>query len=144
MQTQIDIDRPREEVAAYVADPDNATAWYRNIASVEWRSPKPAGVGSRIAFVAQFLGRRLAYTYEIKEIVPGRRFVMGMADGPFAMETTYEWSDAAGGGTHMTLRNRGNPTGFSKLTAPMMAAAMKRANSKDLALLKQILETPAT
>jgi hypothetical protein len=61
VQTEIEIDRPRTEVSAYAADPDNATAWYRNTTSVEWKTPKPLAIGSRLAFVAQFLGRRLTY-----------------------------------------------------------------------------------
>jgi uncharacterized protein YndB with AHSA1/START domain len=137
--TQIEIARPREEVAAYATDPDNATAWYENIERVEWQTEPPLAVGSRIAFTARFLGRRLAYTYEIRELVPGERLVMSTADGPFPMETTYEWAESAGG-TQMTLRNRGEPSGFSKVAAPMMAAAMRRANKKDLERLKQILE----
>lgn len=140
VQTQIDIERPRAEVAAYAADPDNATAWYKNIKAVEWKSPRPLAVGSRIAFVAQFLGRRLAYTYEVTAMIPGERMVMGTADGPFAMETTYTWQDTPSGGTRMTLRNRGNPSGFANVVAPLMAGAMRRANRKDLARLKAILE----
>ena len=138
--TETVIDRPRPDVAAYVSDVDNATAWYRNIKSVEWETEKPARVGSRIAFVARFLGRTIAYTYEVREHVPGERFVMSTAQGPFAMETTYTWADESGGGTRMTLRNRGEPSGFSGFAAPLMAGAMKRANTKDLALLKSILE----
>ena len=143
--TRTQIDRPREAVAVYASDPDNATQLYVNIISVEWETPRPAELGSRIAFVAQFLGRRIAYTYEVIDLIPGERFVMATADGPFAMETTYEWADTpSGGGTVMTLRNRGNPQGFSRLTAPMMAAAMRRANRKDLARLKEILEGDTT
>jgi hypothetical protein len=127
-------------VAAFASDPDNATRWYRNIETVEWKSPGPLGVGSRIAFVASFLGRRLEYTYEVREMVPGERFVMSTADGPFPMETTYTWSDAAGGATTMTLRNRGEPEGFSRVGAPLMAVAMRRENRKDLARLKELLE----
>jgi hypothetical protein len=56
------------------------------------------------------------------------------------METTYTWSDTTGGGTRMTLRNRGEPSGFSRLVAPLMAGAMRRANTKDLANLKRLLE----
>ena len=108
--TEIVIDRPRHEVAAYVADPDNATIWYRNITSVRWRTPKPADVGASIDFVARFLGRTIAYTYVVREAVPGSRFVMSTSDGPFRMETTYAFEDAPGGGTRMTLRNRGEPT----------------------------------
>jgi uncharacterized membrane protein len=141
VQTEIEIDRPRSEVASYASDPDNATCWYQNITSVEWKSPKPLRVGSRIAFVARFLGRRLAYTYEVKQLVPGERFVQSTTEGPFPMETTYTWQDSPAGGTRMTLRNRGEPSGFSTLAAPMMASAMRRASQKDLARLKAILET---
>jgi uncharacterized protein YndB with AHSA1/START domain len=141
--TETVIDRPRAEVAAYVTDADHATAWYRNITSVEWETEKPARVGSRIAFVARFLGRTIAYTYEVRELVPGERLVMSTSQGPFAMETTYVWRDEPGGGTRMTLRNRGEPSGFSGFAAPLMANAMKRANTKDLARLKTILEAAA-
>ena len=137
--TEIVIDKPCEQVAAYAADPGNAPEWYVNIKAVEWAGARPLAVGSRLAFVASFLGRRLAYTYEIVELIAGKRLVMRTAEGPFPMETTYTW-EPAGGGTRMTLRNRGEPTGFSKLAAPLMAAAMRRANRKDLVRLKTILE----
>lgn len=140
VSTQVDIARPRADVARYASDPDNATAWYVKIKSVEWRTPPPLQVGSKMAFVAQFLGRTLEYTYEVKEMVAGERFVMATAQGPFPMETTYIWEDTPSGGTRMTLRNRGEPAGFSKLVAPVMATAMQRANSKDLQRLKKILE----
>lgn len=140
VRTEIVIARPRGVVSAFAADPDNAPHWYDNIRSVEWRSPKPLALGSRVAFVARFLGRRLAYTYEIVELVPGSRLVQRTAEGPFPMETTYEWADAPGG-THMVLRNRGEPTGFAAIAGPMMQAAMRRANEKDLAKLKALLET---
>lgn len=140
VQTTVEIARPREEVATFAADPDNATSWYANIEEVNWRSAKPLAVGSRIAFVARFLGRVLAYTYEIRELVPGQRLVMSTDDGPFRMETTYMWEDVGAGATRMTLRNRGEPSGFAKVAGPMMATAMRHANKKDLAQLKQILE----
>lgn len=138
--TKIEIARPREQVASYAADPDNATAWYRNITSVDWQTDRPLTIGSRVAFVANFLRRRLAYTYEVTDLVPGERLIMRTADGPFAMETTYTWNDTADGNTKMTLRNRGEPDGFSRLAAPVMAVAMRRANRNDLQTLKTILE----
>lgn len=144
VQTEVEIHRSRDDVAAYAADPDNATAWYRNIESVEWKTARPLAVGSRIGFVAAFLGRRLAYTYEIEEFVPGERLVMSTADGPFAMETTYTWEDTPRGSTRMTLRNRGEPTGFSGIAAPIVAGAMRRANRNDLRRIKQILESQPT
>lgn len=138
--SEVVIARPRAEVAAFAAEPDNAPRWYVNIKSVEWRSTRPLAIGSRIAFVAQFLGRRMAYTYEIAELVPGERLVMRTVEGPFPMETTYTWEDAEAGSTRMNLRNRGEPAGFSKLVAPFMAGAMRRANRKDLDRLKVVLE----
>lgn len=138
--TETDIARPVDEVAGYSADPSNAPEWYANIDSVHWKNDPPVQVGSAVAFVAHFLGRRLEYTYVVVELAPNERLVMRTAEGPFPMETTYTWSANPDGGTHMTLRNRGEPSGFSRLAAPLMAPAMRRANRKDLAALRRILE----
>ena len=138
--TEIVIDRPPEVVGGYAADPSNAPEWYANIESVDWETSPPVRVGSRMAFVARFLGRRLAYVYEVVELEPNRRLVMRTSEGPFPMETTYTWRPDGPERTTMTLRNRGEPTGFSKVGAPLMAAAMRRANAKDLANLKKLLE----
>ena len=140
VHTEIEIAGPREEVAAYTVNPDNAPAWYENIERVEWETSPPLAVGSRVAFVARFLGRRLAYTYEIRELVAGERLVMSTAQGPFPMETTYTFETTPSGATRMSLRNRGEPSGFAGVAAPLMAAAVRRANRKDLVRLKEILE----
>ena len=113
VQTEIAIDRPRADVAAFAADPDNATTWYENIKAVDWVTKPPLAVGSRLSFVATFLGRRLAYTYEIRELVPGERLVMSTSEGPFPMETTYTWGDTAEGGTTMRL-----PIGANRAASP--------------------------
>ncbi|WP_109510110.1 SRPBCC family protein [Nocardioides speluncae] len=139
VQVETVIARPVAEVAGYASDPGNAPAWYANIRSVQWRTEPPVRVGSEMEFVATFLGKRLAYTYGVVEFVDGERLVMETAQGPFPMRTTYTWEPVAGG-TRMTLRNTGAPSGFIKVSAPVMAAAMKRATTKDLARLKAILE----
>jgi hypothetical protein len=139
--TGIAIERPRSEVADYVSNPDNATAWYENITKVEWKSPKALKVGAEVAFEAQFMGRKLEYTYEITEYLPRECLVMSTAAGPFPMETSYTFSETPSGATKVELRNRGRPSGFGNVLAPAMAGAMKRANRKDLARLKSMLET---
>jgi uncharacterized membrane protein len=140
VQVETVIDRPRHVVAAYAADPDNATAWYVNIKSVHRETPKPLAVGSRFTFSAAFLGRELTYTYQVVDWVPDERLVMRTAHGPFPMETTYTWEDGPNGSTRMTIRNRGKPSGFSRIAMPIMTLAMKRANTNDLARLKSILQ----
>lgn len=139
--TKIEIQCPLDQVAAFTSDPDNVPEWYVNIKSVEWKTPRPLAVGSQIAFVAQFLGRRLAYTYEVRSHVPGEQLVMSTAEGPFPMETSYMWEAVSDGATRMTLRNRGAPSGFSIVMAPFMVWAMRRENHKDMMRLKQLLES---
>ena len=138
--TEINIRRPVEKVSEYAAIPDNASEWYVNIHSAEWQTEKPLAIGSRIAFKAQFLGRELEYVYEIVEYKLHQKLIMRTADGPFPMETTYTWEAIDDNRTRMTLRNRGNPTGFSKIFVPIMSSMMKRANEKDLKKIKEILE----
>ena len=135
------INRPCEQVAGYAADPSHAPDWYVNIVSVEWLTEPPVREGSRVAFVARFLGRRLAYTYDVVEYRPGQRLVMRTAEGPFPMETTYTWRTDGAERTRMTLRNRGEPAGFSRLAGSFVAMAMRRANRNDLAALKARLES---
>lgn len=138
--TEITINAPIEKVADYAANPDNAPNWYVNIKSAEWRTAKPLAVGTRVAFVAHFLGRKLAYTYEFMELIPRQKLVMRTTEGPFPMETTYTWTAIDGQTTKMILQNKGNPTGFSKLFAPFMKAMMRKANKKDLREIKRIIE----
>ena len=134
------IQRPRADVASFAGDPSRAPEWYVNIKSAQWQTPPPLRIGSKVAFVAHFLGRKLSYTYEITQLEPGSRLVMRTAEGPFPMETTYTWESVGEDATRMTLRNRGEPAGFAKLAAPLMSAAMRKATTKDLARLKRIME----
>jgi polyketide cyclase/dehydrase/lipid transport protein len=133
------IDRPRSEVAAFATDPARAREWFSDVRDVRWNR-QPVAVGSRLAFVAAFLGRESDYIYEVTELVPGERFAMTRAEGPFPMETVYRWEDA-GGGTRMTLQSSGHPRGISLLLAPLLRSSMKRSGRKDLARLKAILES---
>jgi hypothetical protein len=139
IKTDIIIHRPKHIVSAYASDPDNAPAWYVNIKSAEWKTPKPLSAGSHIAFVAHFMGKQLSYIYEVIEM-SDNKFVMQTAQGPFPMRTTYEWEALDNNRTRMSLSNSGKPAGFSKLFAPFISMMMRRANKKDLQRLKHVLE----
>lgn len=141
VQVEMVIDRPIADVASFAGDPSNAPEWYSNITSVTWQTPPPVAVGSTMDFVAHFLGRTLAYTYRVVELEHHRRLVMRTTDGPFPMETTYTWTELGEARTRMTLRNRGDPAGFARLTAPVVERAMRRATTKDLERLKSLLES---
>ena len=119
----------------------SAPDWYVNIVEVDWKTSPPVRVRSQVEFVARFLGRTLRYTYEFVEVVPGERVVMRTQQGPFPMETTGTRVPVSDGSTWMTLRNRGAPAGFSKVMVPLMKPAMRRANRKDLAKWKALLES---
>jgi hypothetical protein len=137
--TSIDIAAPLNKVTGYAMNQDHAPEWYANIKAIEWRTPKPMTLGSKFAFVAHFLGRKLSYVYEVVELQEDR-MVMKTADGPFPMETTYKFEKLNDRSTRMTLRNRGIPSGFSKLFSPFLAIMMRKANNKDLRSIKQIIE----
>jgi uncharacterized membrane protein len=138
--TEIIINRPISQVSEYAMNPDHAPDWYVNIQSIEWKTPKPLKLGSQIAFKANFLGRELAYVYEIVEIMPEEKFVMKTANGPFPMETIYTWQAIDENQTRMTLQNKGKPNGFNKIMSLFMRPMMRRANMKDLKKIKAILE----
>ena len=134
------IARPRAEVSAYASDPANDPVWIRNIREVEWITAPPLAEGTKIARVAHFLGRRLAYTYLVEQHTPGECLAMRAVEGPFPMTTSYHWTDDGQGGTSMAIRVGGGPGGFFGLAAPLLVRQMRRALRQDLALLKAILE----
>jgi hypothetical protein len=138
--TEIEIAVARERVAAFAADPGNATRWRETFKQAQAEHAGPPAVGSRIVFVSKVLASEVTYTYEVVEHEPGERLVMRTEDGPFAVQTTYAWADADGGGTRMTLRSSGEPARSTKLATRLMAKAMGRADAKDLARLKALLE----
>ena len=139
MTVETVIRRSPADVATYANDPSNAPRWYAKISSAEWKTPPPLGVGTEVAFVAQFLGRKLRYTYEVVDLTTSS-LVMRTVQGPFPMETTYRYETTHDGHTRMSLRNRGNPSGFMRLVSPVVRMAVRRANTDDLRTLKRLLE----
>jgi hypothetical protein len=76
------IDRPREEVVAFLRDPANDTGWIGGLRSARLLTPGPVGVGSQVERVASFLGRRVEYVNEITE-GNGERLAMRSVRSPY-------------------------------------------------------------
>lgn len=140
VRVETTIGAPRAKVAEYVVDPETAPEWYENITSAEWKSEKPLRVGSRIGFTANFLGKQMKYTYEVREFIPGEKLVMEAVDSPMAMQTTYLFADGGAGKTRFTLINCGKQSKYFGFLSPIMSIAMKKAMTKNLRDLKRIME----
>jgi uncharacterized membrane protein len=144
VEEQIRIERPREEVAAWAADPDNAPRWRKEVAKVEWKSEPPLRTGSRIALTTPSLGLPLAYRYTVEDHVPGERTVLRTEEGPFPIETTLAFADAQdGAATDVTLLTTGEKQG-SKLANRILERTLRRTNRKDLERLKELIEAGET
>src|SRR3954454_21500284 len=147
------IARPRAEVAAYASDWRNDPSWIRALTDVRLGAEPPLhggrrgteppfSVGSRVARVAQFLGRRMEYVNEVTEWGPGERLAMRSVKAPFPMTVVYEFEDA-GDGSLMRIRATGDATGFYRLAGPLLSLQVRRGVAGDLAQLKEVLEAGA-
>ncbi len=141
VQVEIVIERPRDVVTAYAMDWRNDPAWIRAIEEVKLASDGPFGIGSRVARLASFLGRRIEYVNEVVEYEQDRRLLMRSVRAPFPMTVLYEFDDA-GKGTRVRIRAQGDASGFYKLAGPVLSRAVKHSIAGDLAQLKTILESP--
>jgi hypothetical protein len=139
--SEIEIGVPREQVARFAADPGNATLWRQIFEEAEPEHVGSPQVGWRVIFVSKVLAGKVPYTYQVVEHVPGERLVMRTEDGPFPVQTTYAWEDAGDGATRMTLQTSGEPKKHTtKLAVRLMTKAWRKADAKDLAALKAVLE----
>lgn len=140
---EVEVDRPRADVARYATDWRNDTEWIGALSSASMVTAPPFGVGSQVSRVASFLGRRIEYVNEVVLYDPDERLVMRSVKAPFRMTVTYEFEDADGG-TLMRIRAEGDASGFYRLAGPVLSRAVKRSIAGDLARLKQALEKSDT
>lgn len=139
---------PRDLVASIAGDPAQAARWFGNVRYVRWHAEPGVTVGACVDLVSQQLGRELAYTYEIVDIVPGERLVM-RSERPFRVETSLTWWDEEPAPaeehlperprTGMALRNAGWPAGMTTLGSGAVTLGMKRAMRRDLERLRLVL-----
>ena len=134
------IERPRLEVARYAMDPANDPLWIGGVEEARPLTSGPIAVGSRVARVAKFMGRRIDYVLEVLEHQPTGVLVMRSIEAPFPMLVTYGFADAVGGGTVVRIRVEGEPDGWMRFGGRLSSFMVKRKVRGDLKRLKGLLE----
>lgn len=138
--TDIFINRPKADVAAYVMDTKNTPSWIDGVNAVEWITEQPLQVGSKISFIPRYLGKTFEATYEVVRLRADKELVLRTGKGPFPRETTILWETTSNGGTKMTVKSRGEPTDLFKLFTPYITNSLRRSSKKYLVQLKLQLE----
>lgn len=140
VEASVDIDRPIDEVFAYVMDPAKTPEWSSISLEATLEGAGPIGVGSRIKGVGKILGRRQESTSEVTVFEPPFRVAMRAVSGPgrFELERRLE---SIGKGTRYHSTLVADPGGLFKLADPIVSALMKRTVETDLHTLKAMLES---
>lgn len=140
VSTILEVPYPLAKVWDFMSNPENATAWYKNIISSEWiEGNDTVRKGAKARFSAQFMGKRMDYVYEFSAVAPPVQLVMKTASGPFPMQTEYKLESTGMQSTRIELINEGEPRGFAFWLMPFMKMMMKAANKKDLLQLANCL-----
>jgi uncharacterized membrane protein len=136
------INRPLEEVFAFLSNPENGPKWSSGSSDVTITSAGPLGVGSAYRSARTFLGRRIESEIEVTEYEPNRSYATKSTSGPFPMQSRVIF-ERAEGGTRVTGTLVGEPGGFFKLAEPLLVSMVKRQFDADLANLKDLMESHA-
>lgn len=130
---------PPERVAEFLRDPANDPRWIGGIRTAQLVTPAPVGVGTRVARVASFLGKKIEYVNEITALTPDG-LAMRSVQSPFPMQVDYGHRADGAGGTAASVRVRGEAGRFYRLAAPVLNRMVHRSISGDLRRLKRVLE----
>jgi uncharacterized protein YndB with AHSA1/START domain len=141
MEASVVINRPVEEVFAYVIDINNWSQWM-GFSGAEQTSEGPVGVGTTFKGVSEFMGRREEWTSEVTGYEPNRKVGMDMIWGPMSMDETLTFEPVEGG-TRYTQVGEGETGGVFKVAGPILNRMMKKQLEDSLAKLKEILDAQA-
>ena len=145
-EASVVINRPVEEVCAYLNDVRNWAEWRSDVLEAEQTSEAPLGVGTTFRLVMQWMGQRSEATLEVTEYEPNRKLKYWGASGPGSAEHTYTFEPVEGG-TRLTFVAEAEIGGFVKrlygLAEPVLMRMAKRHMDGSFANLKDILEAQA-
>jgi uncharacterized protein YndB with AHSA1/START domain len=134
------IDRPVEDVFAYVGDQTNAPAWQAGLIEVTRTTEGPIGVGTKHTIVRTFMRRRMEADNEYVAYEPNERIAFKITSGAARMEASY-FFEVVDGGTRLTSRIEMDSSGFMSLAEPLIAAGLKREMKAAFRVLKDLLES---
>jgi uncharacterized protein YndB with AHSA1/START domain len=138
-QQSVVVRRPREEVFAYLADPENDPQWSSAGGTMRLTSDRPVRVGSTVRQESRFLGRRLDFALEVTAYEPSTRFGMKVTAGPIRFSGMRTLESVAEG-TKVTFAGGGQSNGFFRIAEPLVTWLANRQLRADLRALKQVLE----
>jgi uncharacterized protein YndB with AHSA1/START domain len=143
VEASVVVNRPIEEVFAFVSDLTNTPQWATEILEMKKTSEGPVGVGTTFTSAAKMLGQQLENAHEILEYEPSRKLVLNTTAGPISVDAEVFTFEPEAGGTRITHVIEGDPGGFFKLTGPIVARLMQRQWDTNFDVLKELLEAPA-
>src|SRR5688572_21927056 len=137
VKVDVEIQRPREAVAAYMFDPSHDVEWTTGVIAVNPLTPGRLQKGSKVERTVKFLFKKFGYQYEVVDA--GDDFVEMTVEQPFPMRVRYQL-DPAGAATRASIHARGDASGFYRLASPLLNRMVRRNIRKDLENLKRRLE----
>jgi uncharacterized protein YndB with AHSA1/START domain len=135
----ITIQRPVDEVFAYVSDAEKAPQWQKALVENRRITDGPLGIGTQYAGVRQFMGRKVESVIQYTIFELNKKIVFTNAPGYSPFEQTYLFESTAEG-TRLTSRLDLETTGFLGLAKPLIASGVKREVDESFELLKNLLE----
>jgi carbon monoxide dehydrogenase subunit G len=133
------VDKPVEDVFAYIGDLNNMPKWNTTVMDVEQITPGDVGVGTKFKSVGEMLGRRIEGEMQVTAYEPDTKFGVQMNAGPALVNMTLSFK-AVGTGTEVNLNAQGNPSGLFKLAEPLMQRRVKSIMEENLVRLGSQLE----
>ena len=140
--TSIEIERPADEVFAFVSEFPNNPRWQRGQRACRWTSEPPLRVGSTYEQHVRFLGRDVVNAFRVVDLEPGRRVTFTSTSGTFPLTITRTVEPLAPRRSRFTEYVRGEPGGFFRLAEPLLRPLVRSTIKRDFPRLKALLEAP--
>jgi uncharacterized membrane protein len=139
VSASVEIARPAGAVFDYLADMANNPRWQRGMRSCRWTSEPPLQLGSTYDQEASFLGKSITSSFEVIELVPGRRIRIRTTGGSMPMDVTRH-VEPHGAGSRVGAIVRGDPSGVFRVAAPILRLLVQASVRRDYRRLKDLLE----